>query len=87
MNIFRARPAYPVRAMARGIEGHVIVQFDVTAEGRVINARVIESTSPLLDDSAIKAAERFKFKPRVVDGVALASSGIRNLFTYRLDEQ
>ena len=34
----------------------------------------------------VKAAERFKFKPRVVDGVALSTRGVQNLFSFRLDD-
>jgi len=62
------------------------LQFDVTAEGKVVNIVIVESSNSVFDNAAIKAVARFKFKPRVVDGIALVSTGIQNLFTFRLDD-
>lgn len=83
----RVAPVYPIRASVRGLEGFVIVQFDVMADGRVTNVVVVESTHGVFESPAIKAAERFKFKPRVVDGVALVTEGIQNLFRFNLEDQ
>jgi protein TonB len=83
----RVAPVYPARAIAREIEGYVLVKFDVTATGHVTNAVVIESTDSVFDSAAIKAAQKFKFKPRIVDGVAYETVGIRNLFTFSLDDR
>ncbi len=85
--LVRVSPVYPSRALTYGIEGYVVVQFDVTAEGLVVNVVIIESTDSVFDSAAIKAAERFKFKPRVVDGLALASYGIQNMFRFTLDDK
>ena len=82
----RVRPVYPARALTYGIEGYVIVQFDISAEGQVLNVVIIESTDSVFDRAAIKAAERFKFKPRVVNGLAMASYGIQNMVRFRLDD-
>ncbi len=85
--LVRVAPVYPSRALTYGTEGYVVVQFDVTAEGQVVNVVIIESTDSVFDSAAIKAAERFKFKPRVVDGLALASYGIQNMFRFTLDDK
>jgi protein TonB len=82
----RVAPVYPARAIARELEGYVVVQFDVMTNGQVTNAVVVESSDSVFDTAAIKAAEKFKFKPRIVDGVALESYGIQNLFRFSLDE-
>ncbi len=84
--LVRVAPTYPVRASAKGLEGYVVVQFDVTTDGRVTNIVIVETTNSIFNTASIKAAERFKFKPRVVDGVALASYGIRNLFRFNMDD-
>ena len=84
--LVRVAPVYPARALTYGIEGYVVVQFDVMADGQVTNVGIIESTDGIFDGAAIKAAERFKFKPRVVDGLALASYGIQNMFRFTLDD-
>ena len=86
VNMVRVEPVYPSRALTYGIEGFVIVQFDVTADGRVVDVVIIESTDSVFNKAAIKAAERFKFKPRVVDGLALASYGIQNMFRFEIEE-
>ncbi len=86
VNLVRVSPVYPARALAMGLEGHVIVQFDVDASGRVVNAVVIESSHSVFEKEAIRAAERFRFKARVVDGVPLMSRGIQNMFTFTIDE-
>lgn len=85
--LVRVSPVYPVRARTYGIEGYVVVQFDVTANGQVVNVVIIESTDAVFDSAAIKAAERFKFRPRVVDGLALATYGIQNRFRFTLDDK
>jgi len=82
----RVRPVYPARPLAQGLEGTVLVQFDVSAQGQVVNVSVVESSSSQFERSSIQAAERFKFKPRVVDGVAYATYGIQNLFRFTLDD-
>jgi protein TonB len=84
--VVRVQPAYPVRASAQGIEGFVTVQFDVNADGTVSNISVVESSHRLFEPAAIRAAERFRFKARVVDGVPLATSGMRNRFVFELEK-
>jgi periplasmic protein TonB len=85
VNMFRVSPNYPSRALALGIKGYVIVQFDVDANGQVINVEVIESSDSVFDKESIRAAERFRYKPRVVDGVALVTRGLQNMFTFKLN--
>lgn len=85
--MIRVSPAYPPIATARGLEGWVIVQFDVMANGLVSNVVVVESSHTAFERNAIKAAQRFKFKPRVVDGEPQISRNIQNQFTFTLDEK
>lgn len=40
----RARPSYPNQARMMGIEGKVVVQFDVDAAGKVVNIRIVSET-------------------------------------------
>ena len=85
--LVRVSPVYPARALSQGLEGTVIVQFDVSANGQVVDVVVVESSHSLFERAAIEAAERFRFKPRVVDGIALKTHGIQNLFRFSLDDQ
>jgi len=57
-------PDYPAAARAQGIEGYVLVEYDVTAEGMVTNARVVESDPPgVFDAAALTAVSKWRFHP------------------------
>jgi protein TonB len=83
--IVKIEPAYPMTALQRRVEGHCLVEYTVTATGSVRDVQVIESEPPgVFDRVSIEAANKFKYKPRVVDGVAIEVVGVRNIFHYRL---
>ncbi|MEX1197201.1 MAG: energy transducer TonB [Pseudohongiellaceae bacterium] len=80
-------PSYPTRAAQRGIEGWCQVRFTVTAEGGVRDVEVIDAEpSGIFDRSSIRAAERFRFQPRVVDGEPVDVPGVQYVFRYELEE-
>ena len=84
------QPTYPRRAAERGIEGYILVQLTVGADGAVVpgSVQVIEASHKgLFDKEAIKAAYKFKYKPLVVNGVALESKGITYKFSFTLSNQ
>lgn len=85
---FKPEPEYPTIALQRGLEGYVIVQFDVTAEGTVENPVVLEAKpASIFDRSAIRAAKKFKYKPKILNGKAVRVTGVKNRITYELEEQ
>ena len=84
-SVVLVQPTYPTSQLAKGIEGFVVVEFDVLESGKVANPRVIESSSSAFHRSALQAALKMKFKPRVVDGVPLVTYGLRNKFTYKIE--
>jgi protein TonB len=59
---FKAAPAYPQLALKAGIQGTVIVTVTIDKKGLVENA-LIEKSVPMLDDAALDAARKCKFKP------------------------
>lgn len=66
------RPMYPREAAINGIEGWVKIEFIITDVGTVKSPRVIEADPPrVFNREAIRAILKWKFKPRVVDGVAV----------------
>jgi len=85
MAIVRVEPTYPAAAANRGLEGFVVVQFDVLSDGTVGNISVVSSSSSIFERSAIKAASRFRFKARVVDGVPQTSSGVQYQFRFKMN--
>jgi TonB family protein len=83
--LLKPPPVYPERAAVAGLEGYAIVEFTVTAEGSVSDATIIESSSPEFEAASLAAVERFKYKPRIVNGAAVAVSGVRNRIGFRWD--
>ncbi len=84
--IVKVAPIYPRRAQSRGIEGYVIVEFTVTKNGSVRDPRVVEAKpESIFDRAAMDAALKFKYKPRVVDGVAMEVGGVQNKISFQID--
>ncbi len=66
------RPLYPRDAAISGIEGWVKIEFTITAVGTVKKPRVIDARpAGVFNREAIRAILKWKFKPRVVGGVAV----------------
>jgi len=82
--IVKVAPVYPSRALSRGLEGYVIVEFTVTRSGTTRDVVVVESTSTLFERAAVEAAKKFKYKPRVIDGEAVEVDGVRNKITFEI---
>jgi protein TonB len=83
--IVKVAPVYPSRALSRGLEGYVIVEFTVTRQGTVRDVSVVESTSTLFERAAVDAALKFKYKPRVIDGEPVEVPGVRNKITFEIE--
>ncbi|SUZ59910.1 uncharacterized protein METZ01_LOCUS12764 [marine metagenome] len=82
-------PQYPTRAAQRGIEGWCLVSFTVNGLGSVEEdtITVVDAEPPqIFNRSSVRAAARFKFQPRVEDGVGVEVSGVQYLFRYQLEE-
>ncbi len=100
--ILKVQPNYPTKALERGLVGWVVVEFTVDEIGRVLDPVVVDhcvqtwrpsvepcSDSPgrIFDRSALVAASKFKYKPKIIDGQAVATAGVRNMITFELDEE
>ncbi|MGD2130231.1 MAG: energy transducer TonB [Lysobacterales bacterium] len=87
--IVKVAPIYPQRALMRGIEGYCVVQYTVTRQGTTRDPFVIEDqcTSSMFERPSLQAALKFKYKPRVIDGEAVEVPGVRNKFTYQIEDQ
>jgi protein TonB len=83
--IVRVAPVYPARALSRGLEGHVDLSFTVTQTGTVIDPLVVFSTSSLFERAATRAVLKFKYKPRVVDGIPVDVPGVKTRITFRIE--
>ena len=56
------QPRYPLMALRRKLEGEVVLELRIEANGSVGQARVISASPPgLFDDAAVAAVERWRF--------------------------
>lgn len=79
-------PQYPTRAAQRGIQGWCQVSFTVTATGGVEDVFVVDGEPKgIFDSSSVRAAQKFKFQPRVVDGEGVPVPGVSYVFRYQLE--
>jgi periplasmic protein TonB len=72
------KPKYPARAMSRHIEGWVKIEVTISTAGTVSNA-MVASAQPqgIFDDAALDATKKCKFKPKLVNGLAVTQKGIK----------
>jgi periplasmic protein TonB len=100
--IVKVQPQYPRRALSRGMTGWAIVEFTVTAQGSVADPFIVsncgwiknarndgdceDSPNSVFDSAAVKAASKFKYKPKVIDGEPVETAGVQNKITFELLE-
>ena len=84
--IVRVAPVYPTRALTRELEGFVDMSFTVTTAGTVKDPIVLQSTSSLFERAATRAVLKFKYKPRVVDGIPVEVVGVKTRITFVLED-
>jgi protein TonB len=81
------QPTYPTRAAQRGIEGWCQVAFTVTETGGVTDIRVVDADPPgMFDQASMRAAERFRFQPRVVNGQPVPVPNVQYVFRFQLED-
>lgn len=86
--IVKVAPLYPSSALSRGIEGYVLLEFTVTETGATADPVVIESKPEgVFDQAASKAVLKFKYKPRVENGLPIRVPGVRHVITFKLDKK
>ena len=87
MPLVRINPMYPRAAAAKRLEGWVLLEFDISTTGGVINARVIKAKPPnVFNKSALDAIRKWKYKPMIVDGKAVVTRGVQVKLTFQLDK-
>jgi len=87
MPMVRVAPQYPRRALSRGIEGWVEVEFTISKVGTVENARVSDADPPsIFNRAALKAVAKWKYKPKIEDGIAVERHGVKVVLTFELDK-
>jgi len=84
--IVRIPPQYPPRAAERGVEGECSFRFDVTPDGTPTNIQILSCDSSLFQRATIRAVERWRYEPKIVDGVAVRRTGVESSFEFSLED-
>jgi len=79
------QPNYPRRAAEREMNGYCVVSFIITTAGTTKDIVEEECSSSIFLRESIRAAEKLKYRPRVVDGRAVEVSHYYR-FTYEMAE-
>ena len=78
--IVRIDPQWPREALAKGIEGYVVVEVTIASDGSVRGASIIESVPKrMFDRNVIRAVLKWKFKPRIINGVPVERKAVQTL--------
>ncbi|MEI7948975.1 MAG: energy transducer TonB [Gammaproteobacteria bacterium] len=84
--LVRINPEYPQRALSRGIEGWVTVQFTITETGSVADPIVVDAMPKgMFDEAALKAIARWRYNPKVEDGKPIVRKGIQTMLRFQLE--
>jgi protein TonB len=83
--LVRIEPTYPGRALSRGVEGWVLLEFTVTETGAVADARVVDrEPSGIFDSAALRAVAKWKYRPKVVNGRPQPRVGVQIVLRFNL---
>ena len=84
--VYVAQPQYPRRAQTRGKQGYAVVEVTITSDGGVRDLRVVEE-NPFgwgFGQAALKAADKLRYVPKIVDGVSQETKNVRYKYTFRM---
>lgn len=86
--IVRVNPKYPISAARDGIEGWVVLAFDISEIGEVINISVIDSKPKRIFDKAAKRAlKKWKYRAKYIDGSAITQRGLNVQLEFKMGQQ
>ncbi len=79
-----AQPKYPATMRQVGIEGQVIVGFDVNADGEVESVRVVSSSRPEFEAPALDAVRTWQFEPGEKNGAKVVSGDLQQMIRFQV---
>lgn len=85
--LVRVNPQYPARAMQRGVEGWVLLEFTITKAGTVRDVVVKDADPPnYFERAAKKAVQKYKYKAKIEDGVPVERPGVQVVISFELED-
>ena len=76
---------YPRSALRKGTEGFVVVEFDVSPDGEVVDPYIVETDQPgSFERSVMRTIRRWAYVPYVHNGVPVTVNDVKARFTFKL---
>ena len=83
--IVRVLPRYPSRALSRGLEGWVLLEFAIDELGQAIEPVVVDADPKgVFGRAAISAVKKWKYRPMIEDGKPAVRYGVRQLISFQI---
>ncbi len=79
--VLRITPPMPQRAEK---SGHCKMRFNVNAQGAPYNVRAVYCSQSLFERNSIKATQKFKYRPKILNGVPMDMTGVETTILYKL---
>ncbi|WP_018625267.1 energy transducer TonB [Kangiella aquimarina] len=86
--LFQAQPNYPIIAASQGIEGWVLLQYDVDTSGTLSNINVLDAQPRrTFDKEAVAALKKWKFRPAMDNGQPISVKGQTVKIEFNLEQE
>lgn len=86
--LFQAQPNYPITAASQGIEGWVLLQYDVDTSGTLSNINVLDAQPRrTFDKEAVAALKKWKFRPAMDNGQPISVKGQTVKIEFNLEQE
>lgn len=83
--IVRVLPRYPSRALSRGVEGWVLLEFAIDELGQAIEPIIVDADPKgMFGRAAISAVKKWKYRPMIEDGRPAVRYGVRQLISFQI---
>ena len=84
--IFYQGANYPRKALRKGQEGYVVIEFDIDTDGAVLDPYVIESEpAGVFERAAIKAVRKWLYQAPTYNGVSVKVNNVQVKVRFNLD--
>lgn len=83
--ITKEAPAYPQRALDKGVQGSCTVKYTVNTQGLAEDAEALSDCHAFFIKPSLEATKTFRYTPRIVDGKAVKVPNVKNTFQYRIE--
>ena len=78
-------PEYPQKPLMDNVEGWVLLEFTIAADGSVTDIEVVDANpAGTFERAAIRTIKRWSYQPKMVDGRLVAQRHMREIFRFEI---